>query len=732
MKRQRIFLVVFIICSILFVSMPYVEAVSVSSTADNAIRSPKDYNQMSEITRNTAIVTQFIYLSDQYAIYGELSSTIVVEAELYFITQPGENPVLSIPYFGSLKAVRSPSYISYKYGIDVWGHQAVEFKIPKTTKYAKISVEYTEQNLLSIMYRNFMKLYYGTDTAKYTVLENLSPAYERYISFILPDDSEFLYGFPSAKGTIIRRTESEFSIKADANMYLYIAYQSKKLKIYSTLLSVPALLIFPFMFISKTQKFFGRQKRKITRSRIYSNFFSVIRQIQPLRFAVALYVLTAVLMFSLAISVGPNPNATIVIIADNFDEIAGFIHEKHPNVIIYHYWSIRSRLNQLRDAQQLDMFIIGYYPNPADFIVHDVLVTSSQGARAIILDQYVDSPLASAILEEYNKDRSGLDVHITSLTDLNGQVQRIYDGKQKLHRIYEPSSKLFNDACAIIAFLSLLHIYAAGMVITASATPPSTKSISEVFLQAIIVTFSIFSFTMISFFTVSKFLQIIVSVHGASGVVDNYPLTVIGYIPNLPPPFPSFGGGNILRAAFGTLGMITIILINHLKSIVRIDLVLFGCLLGALMVLAVSPYFGPFIIGMAVVFVASGIGPVAGAARFVAADISLFLLTFGRFIGVGEYSRGIMLFFASVPPLTIARKLSLRVRTPMFLIMIPILARGLMRLGEMNPYTLINSALPGLLFGMALAALFLMLNALVYAIFRTSIRVRQWVRSLDR
>ena len=156
------------------------------------------------------------------------------------------------------------------------------------------------------------------------------------------------------------------------------------------------------------------------------------------------------------------------------------------------------------------------------------------------------------------------------------------------------------------------------------------------------------------------------------------------------------------------------------------------CLLGGLLVLDASRYFGAFIVGLAIVFVESGIGPVAGAARFVAADISLFLFTFAKFFALGKYSRGIMLFFASVIPLTITRKLSKRVRTPVFLVMIPILARGLMRLGEMNPYTLINSAIPGLLFGVALAALFLLLNALVYATFRVSIRLRQWVRSFER
>lgn len=731
MKRIRILIVVLIFCSTLFVSASFVRAISSSSTTDNASRSSNDFNQISEITRNTAIVTQFIYLSDQYAVYGELSSNIVVEVELYIITQPAENPVLSIPYFGPLQAVRSPSYVSYKYDIDTWGYSALEFKIPRTTKYVKISIEYKEQNLLSIMYRNFMKLYYDTQTVKYTRVHNFSPVYEYYISFILPDDAEFLYGFPSAKGTTIKLTESEFTIKADSSMYLYIAYQSRRLKIYSTLLSLPALFLLPFLFVSRTQKIFERRIRKISRSSVYRKLLHILRQVHPMRFAVALYILTSMLMFSLAISVGPNPDATIVIVADNFDEIAGYIHEKFPNAKTFQYWSVRARLNQLRDARQLDLFIIGYYPNPADFIVNDVIV-SSDNAKVVLLEQYIDTPLAAAIYKEYRQDTQGKYVRIKSLDGARGEVNKIYGERSRQHRLYTPSSNLFMTSCAIIAFLSLLHIYAAGMVITASATPPATKSITEVFLQAIIATFAVFSFTMISFFSVSRLITVIVGVHGASGVLDGYALTAIGYLPNLPPPFPSFGGGNILRAVFGAIGMITVIFINHIKSILKIDIILFVCLLGGLLVLAASPYFGPFIVGLAIVFVASGIGPVAGAARFVAADISLFLFTFAKFFALGKYSRGIMLFFASVIPLTITRKLSKRVRTPVFLVMIPILARGLMRLGEMNPYTLINSAIPGLLFGVALAALFLLLNALVYATFRVSIRLRQWVRSFER
>ncbi len=730
MKRIRIFIIVLIICTTLFISASFIGAIS-SSSAENASSNPNDFNQIAEITKNTAIVTQFFYLSNQYAIYGELSSNIVVEVELYIITQPAKNPVLSIPYFGSVQAVRSPSYISYKYDIDTWGHQALEFKIPKTTKYVKISVEYKEQNLLSIMYRNFMKLYYDTQNVKFTRVHNLNTVYENYISFILPDDAEFLYGFPSAKGNIIKSTESEFTITADNRMYLYIAYQSKRLKIYSTLLSLPLLFLVPFMFVSRTQKFFKRRIRKISRSSVYRKLLHIMRQVHPMRFAVALYILTTMLMFSLSISVGPNPDATIVIIADNFDEIASHIHEKYPNANTFQYWSVRSRLNQIRDARQLDLFIIGYYPNPAEFIVNDVIV-SSDNARVVLLEQYIDTPLAAAIYAEYRLDTQGKDVKIKSLDGARGVVGTIYGERSRVHRLYTPSSNLFMASCAIIAFLSLLHIYAAGMVITASATPPATKPITEVFLQAIIATFAIFSFTMISFFSVSKLITVVLGVHGASGVVDGYPITAIGYLPNLPPPFPAFGGGNILRAGFGALGMITVIYINHIKSILKIDLILFVCLLGGLLVLAASPYFGPFIVGLAVVFATSGIGPVSGAARFVAADISLFLFTFAGFFDLGKYSRGIMLFFASVIPLTITRKLSKRARTPVFLVMVPLLARGLMRLGEMNPYTLINSAIPGLLFGVALAALFLMLNALVYALFRVSIRVKQWVRSFER
>jgi hypothetical protein len=437
------------------------------------------------------------------------------------------------------------------------------------------------------------------------------------------------------------------------------------------------------------------------------------------------------LMISLAVSVGPNPDATIVIIASNFDEIANNIHQEYPYANTFQYWSIQQRLNQLRDVKQIDAFIVGDYPNPAQFIVDDVIVSSESGITIMIIDEYQDTPLASAILEAYNSGR-GDNLKIVRLDSIRGQVGKIYTARSRLHRLYKPSSIFFIETCSIIAFLSLLHFYAAGMVITVAATPPSAISITEVFLQAIITTFAVFSFSMISLFSVGKLLTIVASVHGTSGVVDGYPMTLIGYLPSLPPPFPSFGGGNILRAGFSALGIITIILVNHNNSIVKLDFTLFICLLGGVCILALSPYFGPFIIGLAVVFVTSGIGPVSGAPRVLAADISLFLATFTEFLNLGKYSRGIMLFFASVVPLTITRKLSRRVRTPVYIIMIPMLARGIMRLGEMNPYTLINSAIPGLFFGVALAAIFLILNAAIYAIFRGSIRLKQLVRSREK
>ncbi|MFX1466036.1 MAG: hypothetical protein ACFFA5_06150, partial [Promethearchaeota archaeon] len=433
------------------------------------------------------------------------------------------------------------------------------------------------------------------------------------------------------------------------------------------------------------------------------------------------------LMVSLSISVGPNPDATIIVIADNFDEVSEVIHVDYPNAKVFHYWSVQKRLNQLRDVKQIDAFIVGYHPNPAQYIVDDIILSSESGVRVIILMEQQDTPLAKAILEEFEAGR-GDNLKIVPLRNVNGQVRNIYNQRQKLHRLYKPSSELFIETCSIIAFLSLLHFYAAGMVVTAAATPPSTKSITEVFLQAILSTFAVFSFSMITLFAVGKLLTVLPSVHGASGVVDGYPMTVVGYLPSLPPPFPSFGGGNLLRAAFSALGIVTIILINHNNNIIKLDFTLFVCLLGGIAVLAVSPYFGPFIIGLAVVFVTSGIGPVTGAPRIVAGDISLFLQTFSNFLELGNYSRGIMLFFASVVPLTITRKLSRRIRTPMYIIMIPLMARGIMRLGEMNPYTLINSAIPGLFFGISLAAIFLIVNAAAYYSFRVIVRLKQWFR----
>ena len=729
MKQRRILILLVIIISTLFVLSSYSSATSNSHVNNSTLVSADSKNQVPNITQNTAIITQTFYLSDQFAVYGEPSSSIVIDAEIYIIKYPETNPVLSVPYFGEVKAIRNPSFISYKYSQDVWGHNVIEFNIPRTTDYAKISVEYEEQNLLSIMYRNYMKIYYAESTIEFIRINNLSYDVQYYMSFILPVDAEFLYGFPWGvrEDSTIRYTERELTVRVNNRLYLHIAYQPVRLKIYSTLLSFPAFLIIPFMFISTTQRYFQRSIRKITRSGIYKKCNYMIRQIQPMRFAIAFYILTTMLMVSLSISVGPNPDATIVVIADNFDQISEDIHDDYPNAKIFHYWSVQKRLNQLRDVKQIDMFIVGYYPNPAQFIVDDIIVSSESGVRLIILLEHQDTPLASAILEEFKAGR-GDNLRIIPLRSLDGQVGNMYKQRQALHRLYTPSSELFIETCSIIAFLSLLHFYAAGMVVTAAATPPYTKSITEVFLQAIISTFAVFSFSMISLFTVGKLLTVLPSVHGASGVVDGYPMTLVGYLPSLPPPSPSFGGGNLLRAAFSALGITTIILINHNNNIIKLDFTLFVCLLGGLSVLAVSPYFGPFIIGLAVVFVTSGIGPVSGAPRILAADISLFLLTFSDFLELGNYSRGIMLFFASVVPLTITRKLSRRIRTPVYIIMIPLLARGLMRLGEMNPYTLINSAIPGLFFGIALAAIFLLVNAAAYLSFRAIVRLKQFFR----
>jgi hypothetical protein len=720
-------LVIFI--STLFVLSSYSSATSISPETNAQLVSADSKNQVPNITKNTAIITQIFYLSDQFAVYGEPSSSIVIDVEIYIVKHPATNPILSVPYFGQIKAIRNPSFVSYKYGQDVWGHNVIEFNIPRTTNYAKISVEYVEKNLLSIMYRNYMKIYYAEATIEFIRIHNLSYAVEYYMSFILPIDAEFLYGFPWGvrEESTIRYTEHELTVRVNNRLYLHIAYQPNRLKIYSTLLSLPALLIIPFLFISTTQRFFRRSGRKITRSAIYKKFTYMIHQIQPMRYSIALYILTTMLMISLSVSVGPNPDATIVVIADNVDEISNEIHENHPNAKIINYWSIQKRLNQLRDVRQIDMFIVGYHPNPAQFIVDDIIVSSESGIRLIILEEQQDTPLASAIIDEFNLGR-GDNLKIVSLRSVDGQVDNVYKERRNLHRLYRPSSELFIETCSIIAFLSLLHFYAAGMVVTASATPPSTKPITEVFLQAIITTFAVFSFSMISLFSVGRLLTVLPSAHAAAGVVDGYPITLVGYLPSLPPPFPSFGGGNLLRAAFSALGVVSIILINHNNNIIKLDFTLFVCLLGGLGVLAVSPYFGPFIIGLAVVFVTSGIGPVSGTPRILAADISLFLVTFSRFLEIGNISRGIMLFFASVVPLTITRKLSRRIRTPVYIIMIPLLARGLMRLGEMNPYTLINSAIPGLFFGIALSAIFLLVNAAAYTSFRAILRLKQYFR----
>jgi hypothetical protein len=266
------------VISTLFVLSSYTSAASISPVKNTAQNTAVSKSQAASITKNTAIITQTFYLSDQYAVYGTPTSSIVIDAEIYIIKQPDKNPVLSVPYFGPVKAIRHPSFISYEYGQDTWGHNAIKFSIPRTTSYAKISVEYEERDLLSIMYRNYMKIYYAEATMEYIRIHDLSYDVQYYMSFILPVDAEFLYGFPWGvrEESTIRYTERELTVRFTSRLYLHIAYQSTRLKILSTLLSFPAFLIIPFMFISTTQKFFRKSIRKITRSRIYTKSTQLI------------------------------------------------------------------------------------------------------------------------------------------------------------------------------------------------------------------------------------------------------------------------------------------------------------------------------------------------------------------------------------------------------------------------------------------------------------------------
>ncbi|MCS4540974.1 MAG: hypothetical protein HY929_01425, partial [Euryarchaeota archaeon] len=244
-----------------------------------------------------------------------------------------------------------------------------------------------------------------------------------------------------------------------------------------------------------------------------------------------------------------------------------------------------------------------------------------------------------------------------------------------------------------LAILSLILIYFASFLASSIATNIKSESILMDLVSNIAFLIIIFGVVQAVYIAVSYLITLPIAAHAVPELYRGTSMTVMGYI--------GFGGGNVLRFIFGALGFFTTILINDIKNIQNINWKLIPPTLFCLILALLLPIVGPI---LSDIFLVAAMGEIAQTGTEVSNTLASLQKPFLVFFTTqeGMISRGILMYFFAGLAIFATKYLHKNSRTVALVLASFFWARGLTRVGNLNPAQFISSILPGVFFGLAI------------------------------
>ncbi len=456
----------------------------------------------------------------------------------------------------------------------------------------------------------------------------------------------------------------------------------------------------------------GRRKPSVGQGSSSKRFFKKYFQSKNL---LVLFILTGILMASLAAAAGPSPQFKVYVIADptTATQIQNNLQSLIGNVQVVTPAQDYVDFQVMSNVGMFNMVVVSNYTS---FNVGDVATSVGPGlvnVPVIVVDNTSNPALATQIRSTYS---SRSVINVQNAASLNSTESREIINAVNCCARSAPNIlglQLSNNDFGVVAAaeggLSLILVYLGWAFIAAKAVEPTTENTLTHMVLIIALGIFVFFFSEMSYVVTSTILRFPISLHAViSGATNITATSLLGVYIHVP-----FGGGSTPRDLAAVLGIFIGALGNGWETQFSKKSLVFFIGLGIIF------YFNPFVLGQYtfqffLLFVGNVyLGPITSNVY----SFKFFLYGIGKALGgsvtsVYLLSAGKIAYFAGLVPLAFIKRMGKNTATLTLIVCAMILGHGGLRVGEMTPDKTIAAVLPGLVAGFVFGLIFLLIAAL--------------------
>jgi hypothetical protein len=369
------------------------------------------------------------------------------------------------------------------------------------------------------------------------------------------------------------------------------------------------------------------------------------------------------------------------------------------NVQIFSWWGSEPIRSAFSLSQEVDLIIVGDLPSgPA--AISTIQDFMSSGAALCVLEEFLGTPLADTLNNMYSPLKTSK-FYLTSINEVDLVIQKIIISKFSQPRLLNISYGAWSVGVITLAILITLAVFFASLL--ASSLIFNMKGVISFrnVLLTIACLVAVYGWTIILYITVSNLINLAVTVHAGP---PDFPrnLVAVGFL--------GLGGGSLLRAVAGALGLFVTILFYDVQNRIKVNWRLLFPLVAAFLILITLPVTGPVLDDILLVGVAGEFTPTVTAGKVIDLTFSASTGIFSLVFSSPEISRGMFQYFFAGVAFLVAVRLSKNLRTIIIFILFPFFTRGLMRIGDLAIIKFLNTIFAGIFFGLIIIIILILLQ----------------------
>jgi hypothetical protein len=626
-----------------------------------------------------------IVLSGDYAIWGASHAQVFMDFDVW-VEKP-DSPVISMIIPFATEVVSVTEGASYETIYNDYLQLSTRVEFPSELGYVHISTRGTLFGSI-VAYRSF--LYLLGDPLEHLEIEGLSGLFNEQVIFVLPDGSEVAHGYPIPSDYVVEERSIIFTGRA-LKQTMGIAYQPHDYEVYA--FSIALAFIALFIVVSFRGSEIVGFVRGIPGSRYFDKLTKKLGKVDLLKVALFGFIATSSLMLSIALAIGSDPTPNVLILAQpsQATEIAEFVKDEHPNVDVFLPEEWIGIQHFITPFQGASLVIVGdFVYSPA--VMNLLSYLKANKVDICLLQESADTELGGVLTKTWEEWITPLEGGFTvkSLSDVGSVVLYQIGEREAMPRVFYLSLADWSQGVKALAVLSVVLVFFASLLFATVATRVRGKSPIIDLGISFVSLLAIFCVVIAVYLEVSRVISLPLVAHAMPPALYGYPLTAMGYI--------GFGGGNTLRFAAGFSAVALVLLLVHLSKAQELNFALILPATGAFLIVLTLPVTGV----MANDLLLSWSGAEAGRAYGIQA-VTTFSDVMNLFaLPLWSPERGIMMYFFAGIGIAGAKYFRRGVRTMTLIFMALFFARGLTRVGNLDPYTTMGILMPGVLFGLFL------------------------------